>query len=93
MNQHNVLIRHYSDQSIGVHARKDVGENNIDIHKSWAEAAPDVMSETYQKIRAGELVKVETVITGLSKAEAQAAKRYLISYFLSQGIIVINPNS
>lgn len=93
MNEHNVLIRHYRDGSIGIHARKDTGENKVDIHEGWAHAAPDVMSNTYQKIRAGELVKVETVISNLSKSEAQAAKRYLIKYFQNQGITVINPES
>jgi len=93
MNEHNVLIRHYRDGSIGIHARKNTGENKVDIHESWAQAAPDVMSNTYQKIRAGELAKVETVISNLSKAEAQAAKRYLILYFQNQGITVINPES
>jgi predicted transcriptional regulator len=93
MNQHNVLIRHYQDGSIGIHARKDVGENRVDIHESWAKAAPDVMSKTYQKIRAGELTKVETVIQNLSKAEAQSAKRYLIMYFQNQGKSVVNPES
>ncbi len=93
MNEHNVIIRHYKDKSIGVHARKDVGENKVEIHESWAHAAPDVMSETYIKIRNGELDRVETAISGLSKAEAQAAKRYLIMYLQNQGIKVINPNS
>ena len=51
MNEHNVLIRHYRDGSIGVHARKDVGENKVERHESWANIAPDVMIKTYQKIR------------------------------------------
>ena len=93
MNEHNVLIRHYLDGSIGIHARKNVGENSVSIHESWAHASPDVMSSTYQKIRAGELVRVETVMSNLSKSEAQAAKRYLIMYFRNQGITVINPDS
>ena len=93
MNEHNVIIRHYYDGSVGVHARKDVGENKVEIHEAWANASPDVMSKTYQKIRAGELVKVETVISNLSKAEAQAAKRYLIMYLQNQGVAVINPES
>ena len=93
MNEHNVIIRHYQDGSIGVHARKDVGGNDIKIHEGWAHAAPDVMSKTSEKIRAGELVKVTTVISNLSKAEAQAAKKYLIMYFQNQGISVINPES
>jgi hypothetical protein len=93
MKEHNVLIRHYRDSSIGIHARKDTGENKVEIHESWAHASPDVMSKTYQKIRAGELVKVETVISNLSKAEAQSAKKYLIMYFQNQGISVINPES
>lgn len=93
MNQHNVIIRHYRDGSIGVHARKDVGENKVEVHEAWAHASPDVMSKTYQKIRAGELAKVETVISNLSKTDAQAAKRYLIMYFQNQGITVINPDS
>lgn len=93
MNQHNVIIRHYRDGSIGIHARKDTGENKVEIHEDWAFASPNVMSKTYQKIRSGELVKVETVISSLSKADAQAAKRYLIMYFQNQGIDVINPES
>ena len=93
MKEHNVLIRHYQDGSIGIHARKNVGENKVEIHESWANAAPDVMSKTYQKIRAGELVKVETVIQNLSKSDAQAAKRFLIMYFQNQGISVVNPES
>lgn len=93
MNEHNVLIRHYRDGSIGIHARKNTGENKVEIHESWANAAPDVMSKTYQKIRAGELVRVETVIQNLSKSDAQTAKRFLIMYFQNQGISVINPES
>jgi hypothetical protein len=93
MNEHNVIVRHYQDGSIGVHARKDTGENKVEIHESWANASPDVMSKTYQKIRAGELIKVETVISNLSKVEAQSAKKYLILYFQNQGISVINPES
>lgn len=93
MNEHNVIIRHYTDGSIGIHARKDVGEHRVDIHEAWAHAAPDVMSETYKKIRNGELAKIETAIPNLSKSEAQTAKRYLILYFQNQGTTVINPNS
>jgi hypothetical protein len=93
MNEHNVIIRHYQDGSIGVHARKDVGNNDIKIHEGWAYQSPDVMSKTFQKIRAGELIKVETVISNLSKSEAQSAKKYLIMYFQNQGISVINPES
>ena len=93
MNEHNVLIRHYRDGSIGVHARKNAGENSVVIHESWAQASPNVMSKTYQKIRSGELVKVETVMSNLSKSEAQSAKRYLIMYFQNQGTVVINPDS
>jgi hypothetical protein len=93
MNEHNVLIRHYRDGSIGVHARKNVGENSVAIHEGWAQASPDVMSNTYQKIRSGELVRVETVMSNLSKSEAQTAKRYLIMYFQNQDITVINPDS
>ena len=93
MKEHNVIIRHYRDGSLGIHARKNVGENNVEIHESWANTSPDIMSKTYQKIRAGELIKVETVIQNLSKSEAQAAKRYLIMYFQNQGISVINPES
>jgi hypothetical protein len=51
------------------------------------------MSKTFQKIRAGELIKVETVISNLSKAEAQSAKKYLIAYFQNQSFTVINPES
>jgi hypothetical protein len=93
MNEHNVIIRHYRDGSIGIHARKDVGENKVEIHEGWAHRAPDVMSKTFQKIRAGELIKVETVISNLSKAEAQSAKKYLIAYFQNQSFTVINPES
>lgn len=93
MNEHNVLIRHYQDGSVGIHARKNAGDNSVEVHEAWAQAAPDVMSKTYQKIRAGELVRVETVIQNLSKSEAQAAKRYLIMYFQNQNIVVINPES
>ena len=93
MNEHNVIIRHYRDGSIGVHARKNVGENSVAIHEGWAQASPNVMSKTYQKIRSGELIKVETVMSNLSKAEAQSAKRYLIMYFQNQGTTVINPDS
>jgi hypothetical protein len=93
MKEHNVLIRHYRDGSIGIHARKNVGENKVEIHESWAQASLDVMSKTYQKIRAGELVRVETVIQNLSKSDAQAAKRFLIMYFQNQGISVVNPES
>lgn len=93
MNEHNVILRHYKDGSIGVHARKNTGENRVDIHEGWAFASPDVMSDTYVKIRNGELDRVETVITGLSKAEAQSAKRYIIAYLLSQNTKVVNPNT
>lgn len=93
MKEHNVILRHYKDGSVGVHARKNVGENRVDIHEGWAFASPDVMSDTYVKIRNGELDRVETVISGLSKAEAQAAKRYIIMYLQSQNVQVVNPNT
>jgi predicted transcriptional regulator len=92
MNEHNVVVRHYANGDFGVHARKHTGDNDVKIHEGWARAAPNVTSETYTRIRNGELVKVETVISNLSKSEAEDAKRYISQYlsYLNPDKKVIN---
>ena len=82
-NQHMLQERIYSDGSSSFHAKKD--NHSLEYYFDQADRHPEITSPIFEYARQRKLEKVVPRMTGISKSEANFAKKVAEALVRSQG--------
>jgi hypothetical protein len=74
-NQHMIQERIYSDGSSSIHAKKE--EHKIEYYFDQADRHPEITSPVFEYARQRKLQRVDILMRGLSKSEANFAKKVI----------------